>query len=224
MTRVTLLSLLVGAVCAANAQAATLTLWQDDDPLTAPSVPANLIVNTVDASVITSDPTRTAVGEVILTGASKFVSFNPGALPITPGSYGQDFTLSLDYFVPQGTTLDTLPDGSSPDLFWLQADANGTNIGASVGFISNSAAGSGWNTLVLNGTVPANVGPAAVTDMTPFFVLADGGFGAGTPNGTGSGVALYVDNVRFDVGFVPEPGSFALISVGALGLLGYRRR
>lgn len=203
-------------MCASSTQAAQI-LWQDDDPLTPPSVANNLIVNTVDATGLTGDATRTAVGDVILTGAAKFVSVSSGPLTLPAGSDDQPFTLSLDYFVPNGTTLDALPDGSSPDLFWLQIGFDGGNDG-SVGFLGAGAAGSGWNTLTLNGTVPNGA-----TDIQGFLVLADGGFGAGTPNGTGTGTALFIDNIRLEVDAIPEPTSFVLMAVGACGLVVRRR-
>lgn len=37
--------------------------------------------------------------------------------------------------------------------------------------------------------------------MQPFFIVADGGFGAGTPNGNGTGTALYIDNINLTVCF-----------------------
>lgn len=216
MTRSTLLLAMASAMCVSSTQAAQV-LWQDDAPLTPPSVTANLIVNTVDASGITADPSRTAVGDVILTGAAKFVSVNSGALVLPAGSDDQPFSLSLDYFVPNGTTLDALPGGSSPDLFWLQIGFDGGNDG-SIGFIGAGAAGNGWNTLTLTGTVPNGA-----TDIIGSLVLADGGFGAGTPNGTGTGTALFIDNIRLEVDAIPEPTSFVLMAVGACGLVARRR-
>lgn len=218
MKRCILLFTMVIAMAAAQSQAATI-VWQDDDPLSGTSVSNNgLIVNTVDASVITSDPTRTAVGDVIFpSGGPKFVSIGSTDLPAPAGSDDQPLTFTVDYFVPDTTTLDALPDGSSPDLFWLQISYDGGNNG-SAGFIGAGAAGNGWNTITLNSSVPAGT-----STIQGLMVMADGGFGAGTPNGTGVGTAVFVDNFRIEVETIPEPTSLLLLAGGALGLVARRR-
>lgn len=223
MNRLALLGAVACVMFASTASAAFV--YSDPDPVTAPNTVANLIVNTIDASGITGDPSRTAVGEVILDGANngqKFVGFNPGPLTIPTSLHGMPYTLSVDYFIPTGTGMDSLPDGSSPDLFWLQGDFNESNVGQSAGFIGGAAAGGGWQTLTLSGTVPAATGPIPVTSVTPLFVMADGGFGAGTPNGDGVTPALYVDN--FVLNIAPEPASLMLVLLGAFGLVARRRR
>ncbi len=204
---------LAAIVMSGSAQAAVF--YEDLDPLTAPNAVNGLIVNTVDGVAATGDASRALVGEVVLTGGARFVGFNPGDMAVPAALAGQDFTFTMDYFVPQGTTLDALPDGSSPDLFWLQISFDGGNNG-SAGFVGGGAAGSGWNTITLTGTLPATIGT-----INPLFVLADGGFGAGTPNGTGSGTAVYVDNFVLDI--VPEPASLSLLGLGGLCVLRRRR-
>lgn len=216
MTHSKLLFAMACAMVAAPSQAASI-VWQDDDPLSGPTITNNLTVNTVDASVITGDPSRTAVGEVVLTGAAKFVSIASTDLPLPAGSDGRDFSLSFDYFVPNNTTLDALPDGSSPDLFWGQIGFDGGNDG-SAGFISAGAAGSGWGTITVTGTVPAGA-----VNVQGLMVLADGGFGSGAPNGDGTGVALYVDNFLLTVDAIPEPTSGVLLVLTACGFAARRR-
>lgn len=215
------------ALFAGYAHATPIVVFEDPDPVSvAPNAAVNLIVNPVDGFTATGDASRGTVGEVILDGANngiKFVGFNPGPISIDPSLRGLPFEFSMDYFVPDGTDLDSLPDGSSPDLFWLQLDANGANVGISAGFIGEGAAGSGWNSIVINGTVPETAGPFPTDDLTPLFVMADGGFGGGLPNGDGVTPALYVDNFRLTV-TIPEPTSAALLATMGLGLVARRRR
>lgn len=96
--------------------------------------------------------------------------------------------------VERRTTLDSLPGGGSPDLFYLQINFNGANSG-SAGFIGAEAAGAAWNRLTLQGNIPSGT-----TTVKPLFVVADGGFGGAAPNGTGTGAAVHVDSFRVEVG------------------------
>lgn len=167
------------------------TPWEDESPLSGTSVAGtSLTVNTVDGLVATGDGSRGQVGEVVLNGVRKFENINGGTFDVA-SQRGMPYSLSVDYFVPVGTTLDSLAGGASPDLFYLQINFDGNNT-ASAGFVGADAAGAGWNTITLTGNIPA-----FANTTQPFFVMADGGFGAGQPNGTGSGVALYLDNIRF---------------------------
>lgn len=210
--------LAIATFVAMSSAHADIVVYDDPDPLAAGNTANNIIVNTVDGFTATGDASRALVGEVILTGNTKFVGFNPGPLPLAPELQGEDFTFTMDYFVPTGTTLDENVAGS-PDQFWLQIGFDGGNNG-SAGFVGSGAAGNGWNTITLTGTLPP-----AINDITPLFVLADGGFGAGTPNGTGSGTALYVDNFRLTVtNPIPEPSTMALGFIGVAALLVKRRR
>ena len=209
----------VAAALAFASTSSAAVLWDDQAPGAGVTSGGNGLI--LNAAV---DPTNAgnAVGEVVFPGTAKFMNLNGnggGPFAITPADHGKAYTVSFDYFVPTGTTMDRLPDGSSPDLFWLEIAFNGTQDG-SVGFINNNAAGSGWNTLVINGIVPAGNILNPTTNANPLMVVADGGFGAGTPNGTGSGTALFVDNFYFEI--VPEPASLALLGMGGLAML--RRR
>lgn len=96
--------------------------------------------------------------------------------------------------VERRTTLDSLPGGGSPDLFYLQINFNGANSG-SAGFIGAEAAGAAWNRLTLQGNIPSGT-----TTVKPLFAVADGGFGGAAPNGTGTGAAVHVDSFRFELG------------------------
>lgn len=200
--RVLTLCAAVFGVSSQLAVAGTMVVWEDSSPLTSPSmIGGMLIVNTVDASSITNDPTRNAVGEVVFSGVNKFSNISRPPVPVTLAMFGQTATLSVDYFVPLDTTLD---DNGSPDLFWLQMNINGVNRqdDNTAGFIGESFAGAGWRTLTLDYNIPPDA-----TDLRPLIVVADGGFGSGTPNGTGEGTAFYIDNIKLEVGVVPEPPS-----------------
>jgi len=171
------------------------TLWQDDEPLSGTSGAGDsLTVNTFDGVAATGDPSRALVGDVIMNGLDKYTNINGGTFAVDPQYQGTGYTFTVDYFVPVGTTLDSLPGNQSPDTFYLQIDFNGVNSGAG-GFTDNTAAGTGWNTITLSGIIPGGT-----TSALPLFIVADGGFGAGTPNGTGSGTAVYIDNINFTVG------------------------
>lgn len=182
-----------------------LTIWQDNDPLGSESVlGSSLSVNTVSGAAATGDSSRALVGEVILEGTNRYGNINGGTIDVAPEYRGTGFLLSIDYFVPIGTTLDSLPDGSSEDVFYVQLNVNGVNT-ASAGFISgDDAAGDGWQTVTLSGTLPGNT-----SNVLPFFIVADGGFGGAAPNGNGSGTAVYIDNIELTIGLVPGSGAGA---------------
>lgn len=185
-------------------------LWVDEAPLSGDSVNnSGLTVNQVSSLSATGDASFGLSGEVVLTGQTKFGNISPGTLAVDPSYRGTGYELTVDYFVPPGTTLDSLPGGGSADVFYVQINFNGVNT-ASAGFVGSDAAGSGWQTITLTGTVPGNANNAQ-----PFFIVADGGFGAGTPNGTGSGVALYIDNLRFTV----DAGSSSSAAAAGFSLL-----
>ncbi|MEM7311957.1 MAG: hypothetical protein AAF497_02275, partial [Planctomycetota bacterium] len=62
------------------------------------------------------------------------------------------------------------------------------------GFRRLEDAGTGWGTITLDGTIPGNANSA-----TPLVIVVDGANG-GPVNGTGSGIAVYVDNIHFAAG------------------------
>lgn len=157
-----------------------------------------LTITEVDGNSATGDASRAIIGGVTIpdnTGstAQTFQNFNSTTLPIDPSLQGSNFTYSIDYFVPNDTTLDD-PTGSSPDLFYIQIDFNGVNSG-SAGFVGAGAAGSGWNTATVSGTIPATA-----TEFLAFGLIVDGGFGGSPANADGTGVELYVDNILITAG------------------------
>lgn len=170
-------------------------LWEDNAPASGISAVNNLIdINTVDGQAATGDASRGSIGQVILSGDGRFGNISSGTVLVDSQFQGTGYELRIDYFVPPGTTLDSLPGGSSPDTFYVQANFNGVNT-SSVGFVDAAAAGSGWQSITLTGTVPDNT-----TNAQGFFIVADGGFGGAAPNGTGTGTAFYIDSIRFTVG------------------------
>lgn len=178
-----------------TAPSQTNTLWQDDDPASGiTNTSSNMLqVTQVSGSAATGDSSRALVGQVVLGSGPRFKNINTDELTIDPQYRGTEYSYTIDYFVPPGTTLDD-PGGNSPDVFYVQMNFNGQNT-HSAGFVSGAAAGSGWNTITLTDTVPSNA-----TTAQPFFIVADGGFNGGPVNGNGSGVAFYIDNINFTVG------------------------
>ncbi len=171
-----------------NVAPSPTTLWQDNSPLSGISQAGSSIsVNTVNGSV-TGDGSRGNVGAVTLNGSSRFESINAGDLNISPQFQGLQFSFTVDYFIPNGTTLD------GPDSVYVQINFNGNNSG-SAGFVGLAEAGTGWNTITLTGDVPNGT-----ISATPLIIVADGGFGNAQPNGNGQGVAFYVDDIEFTVG------------------------
>lgn len=152
------------------------------------------------------DDASNPVGEIVLNGSGKFANTNPGEKILEPESLGRPFRFSADYNIPADTAFDALPDGTSPDLFWLQISFDGVNSG-SAGFIGAADAGSGWNTVGFTGVIPADA-----TNFRPLLVLADGGFGDGVPNGDGATTAMYFDNFVFETLDVAD-GDFNLDGV-----------
>lgn len=164
-------------------------LWSDQAPLSGVSqTVGGLIVNTVDGLAATGDGSRGDVGQLTLASGSRYQFINSGTLPISSSQRGAGFTFSVDYFVPPGTTL------AGADLFYLQVDINGSNT-FSAGFVGSDEAGQGWRTLTITNDIPS-----FASNATAKFIIADGGIGVAPPNGTGSGVAVYVDNLNFVVG------------------------
>lgn len=167
-----------------------VALWDDTSPLSGDSVGnAGFNVSTVNGQSATGDGSRGVVARVALTGNTRYGNITPGELAVPSQYRGTDYELSVDYFIPAGTTFD------STDLLYIQINFNGSNSG-SAGFIGLDEAGTGWNTIRLTGTVPGNA-----FDAQPFVIIADGGIGGpGQPNGTGTGVAVYLDNMLLAVG------------------------
>ncbi len=179
----------------------TDVLWDDSNPLSGDSNGnSGFNVNTVDGLAATGDATRGSVGQVILTGNTRYGNISPGELPIASQYRGTGYELRFDYFVPVNTTLD------APDSLYGQINFNGNNTD-SAGFVGQNVAGSGWNTITVTGTVPGNANNAQ-----PFIILADGGFGAFPPNGNGSGTAFYIDNLTLTVGL---PGNSLITQAAA---------
>lgn len=170
----------------------TGVLWDDQNPLSGTSVASSLLVNTVDGLALTGDATRGQVGAVTLNGSTRYKNLSGGTFPLNSSASGTGYQLSIDYFVPINTTLDN-PTGASPDVFYVQINFNGSNAG-SAGFVTATAAGLGWNTITETGTVPSGT-----TSVQPFFIIADGGFKDGPPNGNGMGVAVYIDNLYLSI-------------------------
>ena len=171
-------------------------LWSDTAPLSGISQSVgSLIVNTVDGQAATGDGSRGQVGQLTLASNSRYQFIQSGQLPISSEFRGTEFAFTVDYFVPDGTTLE------GADIFYLQLDVNGNNT-YSAGFIGEGAAGTGWNTVTLTNTIPP-----FTNNVTAKFIVADGGIGVAPPNGTGSGTALYVDNINLTVGLATAAGT-----------------
>lgn len=165
-------------------------LWDDPSPLSGSSIAnSGFNVATVSGLTATGDGSRGVVAQVALTGNTRYGNITPGDLSVPSQYRGTAYELSVDYFIPSSTTLD------ATDVMYVQINFNGNNSG-SAGFVGLDEANTGWNTITLTGTVPGN----AVVAL-PFVIIADGGIGGpGQPNGNGSGVAVYLDNMRFSVG------------------------
>lgn len=204
------------ATTLASTTIAQTVLWQDDDPgymddglgnrtngeFTVPSDVSlpdfGLRITEFDGSAVTGDATRAIVGGVTIPNnmnapGSKFSNFESTVLPLDPSLQGSNFTYSMDVFVPNDTTLDD-PSEMSPDLFYIQINFNGVNSG-SAGFLGPGAAGSGWQTITVSGTVPASA-----TEFQAFGLIVDGGFAGSTQTGDGMGTAVYVDNILLVAG------------------------
>ncbi|MEM9079984.1 MAG: hypothetical protein AAGC74_04760 [Verrucomicrobiota bacterium] len=134
-----------------------------------------------------------------------------GPLPISAANIDQNFTFTVDYYIPSSTVMD------ADDTLYIQLNfnsaANGTT-GANLaeGFINTSNATlDAWNTITLTGTVPATddyagsgtVGPGnPVDEVTAAILFVDGGFN-GTPD-MAAGVSLYLDNIYFEAEVDPS--------------------
>ncbi|MEM8947392.1 MAG: G8 domain-containing protein [Planctomycetota bacterium] len=177
-------------------------LWVDNAPLTGDSdANVGLSVTTVNGSV-TGDASRGSVGQVAITGNTQYGIITPGTIALDTQYRNTEYSLQVDYFIPNGTTLD------GPDLLYVQINFNGVNSG-SAGFQGDEDAGEGWNTIVLTGTIPSNA-----NNVRPAVILADGGIGSAPPNGNGSGVAFYLDNINFTVGLAASSASSVAELVG----------
>ena len=206
----------MAAATLASTTFAQTVIWQDDDPgymddgmgnrtngeFTVPSDVSlpdfGLTITEFDGNTVTGDASRAIVGGVTMpdnTGATAqlFQNFNSTTLPLDPSLQGSNFTYSIDYFVPNDTTLDN-PTGESADLFYIQINFDGVNSG-SAGFVGEGAAGTGWQTATVSGTIPATA-----TEFLAFGLIVDGGFGGSPANADGTGVALYVDNILITAG------------------------
>ncbi|MEN1677981.1 MAG: G8 domain-containing protein [Planctomycetota bacterium] len=176
-------------------------LWVDNDPASGASiVNSGLSVNTVSGAV-TGDASRAAVAQVAITGNIRYGRITPGEFAIPAEYRGAGYELRVDYFIPPGTTLD------SPDFLYVQLNVNGVNT-ASRGFVGEDEAGTGWQSIVLTGTLPNNT-----NNVQPNVTVADGGNGAAPPNGTGVGVAFYLDNISFTVGLGSASGAGASTAI-----------
>ena len=176
------------------ADVSTVTLWFDPAPLSGASTTSGLTVTTVDSGGATGDSSRGQIGAVAMNGQAQFSNVNSGRFDLDASYRGAGYRLTVEYFIPTDTTFD------DPDRLYLQMNFNRENS-ATAGFIGLDGAGTGWNTVTLDGTVPNN----AIT-ATPLFIIRDGA-GTEPPNGTGSGVAVYIDDITFTID-VPNPLPF----------------
>lgn len=182
-------------------------IYLDTDPLSGSSTSAGMTVTTV------ADPAPAEAGDMaglVTDLTAKFSSVQSGDVPIPASAIGNEFAVSVDYFIPSTTDLD------SADLVYLQINLLGSategNRG-SVGFFNPTLPEfqDSWQTLtVTNLNFPAAdptngpLIPEGTTDISVFLIIADNGFGAGSDFPTG-GTALYVDNITIDV-FVETGG------------------
>lgn len=200
------------AICGLSPAAITVTVWQDDDPLSASSSAGNGLTVTTIANP-TGGGTPGNVGALDESSAGAFSSIVQAATIDASAYAGSTFTLSFNWFVPATTSA------TGNDLFYVQVGFNGVNSG-SAGFINELAnAGAGWQTFTWN-TGP--VIPAATTDLDFFIIHVDGGFGG--PPTQSAGTLMYIDNILATVDVIPEPSTTILGGLGMAGLLVRRRR
>lgn len=206
----------VATTATSNAQ----LLWEDADPGAGTSTTetgGGLLIFGVEADPL-GDVARAGVGELYFPGTQKFLNINSGftggtgTYPITAADIGRTARFNLDYYFPPDSSFDNLGlDGEgnpiSPDLFWVQVNSNDKNVGLSAGFISPLSTldnPGGWNTLTYEVVIPDMVMELGTevlevpTSLIPQIVFADGGFGAGTPNGSIT-PAMYIDNITFEL-------------------------
>lgn len=221
MRHFSILCLLAVLPVAANAQPLPLP-WDEQNPFNIDEgstleTGGGLIVSSV-ADPLTSG--RENVGEVIFPGGSRFMNINNGfgggtnEFEILTEDYGKMYRWSLDYYFPDDTAFDANGTaGGSPDLFWVQSNFNGLNVApfefnhGFIGPMNEGVVAGQWNTLTGMNVIPETIDGGAVTFISPQIVLVDGGFGDGTPNGDGVTVAMYIDNIKFEV-LESQPGDF----------------
>jgi formylglycine-generating enzyme required for sulfatase activity len=172
---------------------------------------------------------------------------NPGATWVLPT---EDEWYKAAYYQPldQGGDADNYwlyPTRSNAVPTLATADAAG-NVGNPGANVANYSYGADWNSLNGNVTTVGSVGPLSsgfygtfdqggnVREWNETFIDSLRGLRGSSWDGQSSGMrasvrsrssaALHGDSIGFRVAFVPEPSTYALATIGVMGLLAFRRR
>lgn len=142
-----------------------------------------------------------------------FGNFDSGVFQQFAATPGQIWNGGVWMYNPTGGDQLANEQVGAVNIEWMQAD--GTTNSAITPFISNGTFDSSsptdrWTLQTITGAAPADAAFARLTLITGSSM---GGAGGGAPR---------FDDAFFEV--IPEPGSAALLGLGALGLIARRRR